>query len=129
MMAAHRSVNRADIGIGTSSNNPEMNLIGASETETLNNERATRDSIRSPGFRYQKMTLTLALAHTIRPHWFAVRRTDAKNPSYQDILETGQRKQHRVFIISCLQVVVHDTGFGGRIPWESTVTLFTLPTT
>jgi hypothetical protein len=50
MIAAQRSVNRADIGIGTSSNNAEMNLIGASETETLNNERATRDNMSSPGF-------------------------------------------------------------------------------
>ena len=51
MIAAQRSVNRADIGIGTSSNNAEMNLIGASETETLNNERATRDNMSSPGFK------------------------------------------------------------------------------
>jgi hypothetical protein len=96
MMAAHRSVNLADIGIGTSSNNAEINLIGASKTETLNNERATRDNMSNPSFRHQKMTRrhihTLALAPTVRPHWFTVRRADAKDPSYQDILEAGKRK-------------------------------------
>ena len=95
MMAAHRSVNLADIGIGTSSSDAEINLIGASKTETLNNERATRDNLSNPSFRYQKMTChihTLALAPTVRPHRFAVRRADAKDPSYQDILEAGQRK-------------------------------------
>lgn len=52
MMAAHKSINRADSGIGTSSNNAEMNLVGASKTETLNNERATRDSISNPGYTF-----------------------------------------------------------------------------
>jgi hypothetical protein len=50
MMAAHKSINRADSGIGTSSNNAEMNLVGASKTETLNKESATRDSMSSPGY-------------------------------------------------------------------------------
>ena len=103
MMAAHTSVNRADIGIGTSSNNADMNLIGASETETLNNESATRDNMSSPGFKiYQKLKQLTPNVLTVRPHRFAVRRSYAKNPGYQDILEAGQRKQHRVFIIGCL---------------------------
>ena len=49
MMAAHKSVNRADIGMGTSSSNAEINLGGASKTETLNSERATSDNMSSPG--------------------------------------------------------------------------------
>jgi hypothetical protein len=48
-MAAHNSVSRADIGIGTSSNNAEISLIGASKTDTLNNDRAIRDNMSSPG--------------------------------------------------------------------------------
>ena len=48
MMAAHKSVNRADMGMGTSSSKAEMNLVGTSKTETLNSDSATRDTISSP---------------------------------------------------------------------------------
>ena len=103
MIAAHKSVNRADIGIGTSSNKAEMSLIGASKTETLNNESATRDSIRRPGVNCSVAdSSALSRIRTVRPHWLAVRRTDTKHPRYHDVLEAGQRKQHCVFIISRL---------------------------
>ena len=48
MIAADNSINRADIGIGMSSRSAAINFVGASKTETLNSESATRDTMSHP---------------------------------------------------------------------------------
>jgi hypothetical protein len=48
MMATHSSVNRADNGNGINSSTAETNLVGASKTETLSSESATRENISHP---------------------------------------------------------------------------------